>query len=43
MHLVEPIYPNNPHHPQQKYRLTEMGKMMMNLWNEENKDKEIEQ
>ena len=43
MNLVEPIYPDNPHHPQQKYRLTELGKVLMNMWNEENKDKEIRQ
>ena len=24
--LVEPLYPENPKHPRQKYRLTEKGK-----------------
>ena len=27
--LVEPIYPENPKHPRQKYRLTEKGKNML--------------
>ncbi len=27
--LVEPIYPDNPKHPRQKYRLTEKGKNML--------------
>ena len=27
--LVEPIYPGNPKHPRQKYRLTEKGKNML--------------
>ena len=28
--LVEPIYPENPKHPRQKYRLTEKGKELLN-------------
>ena len=28
--LVEPIYPNQPKHPKQKYRLTEKGKQHKN-------------
>ena len=43
MNLIKPLYPDSPHHPQQKYGLTELGKVMMNMWNEENKDKEIRQ
>ena len=27
--LVEPIYPENPKHPRQKYRLTEKGKALL--------------
>ena len=27
--LVEPIYPNSPKHPRQKYRLTEKGKALL--------------
>ena len=27
--LVEPIYPDNPKHPRQKYRLMEKGKNML--------------
>lgn len=41
MKLVEPLYPDSPHHSKQKYRLTDMGKAMMNMWSTENKDKEV--
>ena len=27
--LVEPLYPDQPKHPKQKYRLTEKGKNML--------------
>lgn len=27
--LVEPLYPENPKHPKQKYRLTEKGKKLL--------------
>ncbi len=27
--LVEPLYPNQPKHPKQKYRLTEQGKVLL--------------
>lgn len=27
--LVEPLYPNQPKHPKQKYRLTEQGKALL--------------
>ncbi len=27
--LVEPLYPNQPKHPRQKYRLTEQGKALL--------------
>lgn len=27
--LIEPIYPDNPKHPRQKYRLTDKGKDML--------------
>ena len=27
--LVEPIYPENPKHPRQKYRLTDKGKELV--------------
>lgn len=37
MKLVKPLYPDKPHHPKQKYRLTDMGKAMMNMWSIENK------
>lgn len=35
MKLVEPFYPDKPHHPKQKYRLTDIEKAMMNMWNKE--------
>lgn len=35
--FVEPLYPNQPNHPRQKYRLTELGK----TWLKENNDKNI--
>lgn len=41
MKLVEPLYPDKPHHPKQKYRLTDIGKAMMNMWSTENKNKEV--
>lgn len=28
--LVEPLYPEQPNHPRQKYRLTEKGKNLLN-------------
>ena len=28
--LVEPIYPESPKHPKQKYRLTDKGKELLN-------------
>lgn len=37
MKLVEPLYPDSPHHPKQKYRLTDIGKAMMSVWNKEEK------
>ena len=37
MRIVEPLYPDIPHHPKQKYRLTELGKVMMYMVNEEQK------
>lgn len=27
--LVEPLYPDRPKHPKQKYRLTEKGKVLL--------------
>ena len=27
--LIEPIYPDSPKHPKQKYRLTEKGKSLL--------------
>ncbi len=27
--LVEPLYPEQPNHPRQKYRLTEKGKSLL--------------
>lgn len=33
LELVEPIYPDNPHHPKQKYRLTNLGLALIELWN----------
>lgn len=27
--LVEPLYPNQPKHPKQKYKLTEKGKVLL--------------
>ena len=41
MKLVEPLYPDSPHHPKQKYRLTDMGKAMMNVWSTETIKKEM--
>ncbi len=37
MKLVESLYPDSPHHPKQKYRLTDIGKAMMSVWNKEEK------
>ena len=37
MKLVEPLYPDKPHHPKQKYRLTDLGKTMMTMWDKEEK------
>ena len=38
MKLVEPLYPDSPHHPKQKYRLTDIGKAMMSVWNKEKQE-----
>lgn len=38
MKLVEPLYPDSPHHPKQKYKLTDIGKAMMNVWNKEKQE-----
>lgn len=38
MKLVEPLYPDSPHHPKQKYRLTDIGKAMMGVWNKEKQE-----
>lgn len=38
--LIEPLFPDNPHHPKQKYRLTGMGMAMMSMWNKEDKNRE---
>ena len=38
MNLVEPLYPDSPHHPKQKYRLTDIGKAMMSVWNKEKQE-----
>jgi ATP-dependent DNA helicase RecG len=29
--LVEPLYPEQPKHPKQKYRLTEKGKELLKI------------
>ncbi|WP_410490148.1 MULTISPECIES: Fic family protein [Bacteroides] len=29
LNLVEPVYPEKPKHPQQKYRLTDKGKALL--------------
>ncbi len=39
--LVEALYPENPHHPKQKYRLTGKGMVMVNMWSNEDKNREL--
>ncbi len=40
LNLIEALFPDNPHHPKQKYRLTGMGIAMMGMWNKEDKNGE---